>query len=298
MFRGIMRGAAWVAVVWVALLVIVTACSPAETGAPEGPSSSPGVPPVSTSSARSPEASSSSPSSGGDVMSQATIDRRIAIGNDGAELQLSCFGRGAPTLVLEAGTDSSGLDVFPSTFLRPLAEQSMTCVYDRFGTGQSDKPSTSRRTIDEVVSVLHELLNVAPVSKPYVLVGSSGGGNIAVQYALRHRDDLVGLVLLDVSRPNGHLDKEFPGPLAWRNPEHIDWVAAERQQTHLRMPVGDFPVLIVTAADGQSSKSDQAYWRDLSPRARQVVMQGGHDLYQEYPEQVAAEILSTLPSHT
>jgi pimeloyl-ACP methyl ester carboxylesterase len=64
------------------------------------------------------------------------------------------------------------------------------------------------------------------------------------------------------------------------------------------MPVGDFPVLIVTAADAQSSKSDQAYWRDSSPRARQIVRQGGHNLFQEYPEQVAAEILSTLASHT
>jgi len=250
-----------------------------------------------TQTPQSPEASSSSPSPGVDVMAEATINRRFAIGRDGAELQLSCFGRGGPTLVLEAGNDSSGLDVFPFAFLRPLAEQRMTCVYDRLGTGRSDKPVKPHRTIDDAVSVLHELLNTAAVSKPCVLVGSSGGGNIVVQYGLRHSNDVAGLVLLDVSRPNGHLDEEFPGPLGWRNPEHIDWVAAERQQTHLHMPIGDFPVLIVTAADGQSSKSDQAYWRDLSPRARQIVMQGGHDLYQEYPQQVASEIVSTLANH-
>jgi pimeloyl-ACP methyl ester carboxylesterase len=245
---------------------------------------------------QSPEPSSSSPSPGGDVMAEATIDRRFAIGKDGAEMQLRCYGSGEPTIVLEVGTDSSGLEDFPATFVQPLAEQSMTCVYDRLGTGQSDKPSKPRRTIDDAVSVLHQLLNAAALPKPYALVGSSGGGNIVAQYALRHSSDVVGLVLLDVPRPVADLDKEFPGPLAWRNVEHIDWVAAEREQTQLRMPVGDFPVLIVTAADGDSSKSDQAYWKDLSPHARQIVMQGGHNLYEEYPEQVAAEILSILAS--
>jgi pimeloyl-ACP methyl ester carboxylesterase len=136
-------------------------------------------------------------------------------------VQLTCFGRGTPTLVLEAGTESSGLDVFPFTFLRPLAEQSMTCVYDRLGTGQSDKPSKPRRTIDEVISVLHELLNAAPVSTPYVLVGQSGGGNIVVQYALRHEGDVAGLVLLDVPQPNAHLDEEFPGPSAGETPSTL-----------------------------------------------------------------------------
>jgi pimeloyl-ACP methyl ester carboxylesterase len=245
----------------------------------------------------SPEPSSSSPSPRADVMAEATIYRRFAIGKEGAEVQLQCFGAGGPTIVLEVGTDSSGLEDFPDTFVRPLAEQRMTCVYDRLGTGQSDKPSKPRRTIDDAVSVLHELLNDAAVPKPYGLVGSSGGGNIVAQYALRHSSDVAGLVLLDVPRPVADLGKEFPGPLAWKNIEHIDWPAAERQQTQLRMPVGDFPVMIVTAADGDSSKSDQAYWTDLSPRARQIVMQGGHNLYEEYPEEVAAEILSTLASH-
>ena len=274
----------------VAAGLVVLAAAVALTGCAADNSTSVTRPPP------SPEPSSPSPSPRVDVMAEATIHRRFAIGKDGAEVQLQCFGSGGPTIVLEVGTGSSGLEDFPDAFVRPLAEQRMTCVYDRLGTGQSDKPSKPRRTIDDAVSVLHQLLNAAAVPEPYTLVGSSGGGNIVAQYALRHSGDVLGLALLDVPRPVADLDKEFPGPLAWRNVEHIDWVAAEREQTQLRMPVGDFPVLIVTAADGDSSKSDQAYWKNLSPHARQIVMPGGHDLYEEYPEQVAAELLSALPS--
>jgi hypothetical protein len=60
------------------------------------------------------------------------------------------------------------------------------------------------------------------------------------------------------------------------------------------MPVGDFPVLVVTATDGQSDVADQSYWLVLSPRSRQVEMDGSHDLHQDDPEGVAAAVLTTL----
>ncbi len=230
------------------------------------------------------------------TVAEPTIDGTFVVGADAHHLVLRCYGRGAPAIVLEAGTGSSGIGVFPSAFVRPLAEQNMTCVYDRVGTGGSDPPTEPRRTIDDVVNDLHELLAVAAVPGPYLLVGSSGGGLVVVQYATRYDADVAGLVLLDVPSPNPNLNEEFPGEQGWSAPDHMDWVAAERELSMLQMPVGDFPVLIVTAEHGQSSEADQSYWLDLSPSARQIVMPGGHDLYQEDPDAVAEQVLSALAS--
>ena len=100
-----------------------------------------------------------------------------------------------------------------------------------------------------------------------------------------------------MSAPLADLIEEFPGEQGWGGQEHIDWVAAEYQLSILRLPLGDFPALIITADQGQSDEADQSYWLDLSPNARQIVMHGGHDLYQEDPEAVAEQVLSTLESN-
>jgi hypothetical protein len=239
---------------------------------------------------------SSEPPTTSDVLSEPTIDDSFAVGPDGHPLDLRCFGRGEPVIVLEAGTDSSGFEVFPPSFVRPLAEQNMTCVYERVGTGDSGPPPEPRRTIDDVVNDLDELLHVAAVPKPYLLVGSSGGGNIVVQFAASHADHVAGLVLLDAGAPIADLALEFPGEQGWGGPEHIDWVAAEYAQSRLEMPIGDFPALVITADGGASDEADQSYWLDLSPNTRQIVMHGGHDLYQETPDAVAEQVLSTLTS--
>jgi pimeloyl-ACP methyl ester carboxylesterase len=215
---------------------------------------------------------------------------------------MRCYGEGSPAIVLEVGTDSSGIEDFPVSFLRPLADEHMTCVYDRVGTGQiarcrtpgicSDRPTVDRRTIDDVATDLEGLLDAAAVPAPYVLVGSSGGGLVAAQFAATHPDEMAGLVLLDVGVPNPNLAEEFPGAMGWRNTEHVDWVDAELRLSTLAMPVGDFPVLIVVS--DESETPDQSFWLDLSPRAAQIVMHGGHDIYEDDPDGVAEQILATV----
>ena len=273
------RHCALVAVPMLLSLSAVTGCATERTGTPSRPVT----------------ASVAAVTPAADVIADPTIDGRIAVGEH--QLFFRCFGRGTPAIVLDAGDDSAGLDVFPASFIRPLAEKAMTCVYDREGNGRSDPPSAERRTIDDLVRDLHGLLATAHVPAPYVLVGSSGGGLVDVQYAKVHPDQVAGLVLLDSGVPNPHLDREFPGTQGWRNPEHVDWVDAERRLAALRMPIGDFPVLIVQADPGGADETtDQSYWLGLSPRATLKVMPGGHDLYQEIPDAVASAVLTAVGS--
>jgi pimeloyl-ACP methyl ester carboxylesterase len=241
----------------------------------------------------------------GDALGEATIHGAFAVGADAHQLAMRCYGTGSPAIVLEVGTDSSGIEDFPASFVRPLAEKHMTCVYDRVGTSQggrcrtpgicSDPPTADRRTIDEVAADLDGLLDAAAVPAPYVLVGSSGGGLVAAQFAATYPDQVAGLVLLDVGVPNPNLAEEFPGARGWRNPEHVDWVDAELRLSMLPMPVGDFPVLIVVS--DESDTPDQSFWVDLSPRATQIVMHGGHDIYEDDPDGVAEQILATVEPH-
>jgi hypothetical protein len=86
-------------------------------------------------------------------------------------------------------------------------------------------------------------------------------------------------VLLDVPAPTGDLDEEFPGAMGWRNPWHLDYVAADRQLARHPPSLGNIPLRIVTATDGQSNVKDQSFWLDLSSRAEQTTLEGGHDLF-------------------
>jgi alpha/beta hydrolase fold len=242
-----------------------------------------------TQTARMPSASSTaviaSPTVA-DVMAHPTVDGRFAIGPDQHELTLRCFRTGAPTLLFEAGDDSSGIESFPSTLVRPLAETNMACFYDRLGTGSSDAPTKPRRTINDVVDDTHALLGAANIPPPYVLVGQSGGGNIVVWYAIKHTEDIAGLVLIEAGHddPNA-LAKEF-GPFDPENvgSEHIDWVNAARLEWQLPM-LDHLPVLTLFGDHGQPAPDPLASdWKKLSSDTREVVMAGGHDLQQEIPQ--------------
>ena len=248
---------------------------------------------LSCGSSTDPDKVKASPTQSQDVLAEPTIDRTFTVEPGARHLAVRCSGRGAPAIILEVGTDSSGLEDFADEFIRPMAEKHMTCVYDRTGTGSSDPPDKKRRSLDDVVSDLSQMLDAAKIRGPYLLVGSSGGANIVVQYAMRHKDKVAGLVLLDIGKPIPNLDEEFPGALGWKNPEHIDWVRAERSQSKIKGPIGDFPVLVVTADDGESdNRKNQSFWLRLSPRARQIVMSGGHDIHEDLPDAVAKEVLS------
>ncbi len=225
-------------------------------------------------------------------VSEPVVDGRFPVGPDGRKLALLCLGEGSPTIILASG-DGDAISQFAG-LMDPLAKRTLTCAYDRLGTGQSDPPTDRRRTIDDVVADLHRLLDAAEVPGPYLLVGQSLGGNVAHHYAGRYPARIAGVVLLDVGLPTGDLADEFPGPLGWRNPEHVDWVDADRRGARRLLPLGDIPLVVVTATEGQETVKQQSAWLRVSSRSRQTTLEGGHDLHEENPDGVVVEIDSTL----
>ena len=156
---------------------------------------------------------------------------------DDRKIYLECIGSGSPTVVLISGGFEAGwiwkyalystdlvqelptdefaagrgdpqkLDraVFPTTgaYVR-------VCNYDRPNTtlgdavreernGRVSTPVVQPHSATQDVADLHELLTVARVPGPYVLVAHSYGGLIAELYARTYPETVAGRVLIDVT---------------------------------------------------------------------------------------------------
>ncbi|MFB9906931.1 alpha/beta fold hydrolase [Allokutzneria oryzae] len=112
----------------------------------------------------------------------------------GGAMLLHRSGTGGPPVVFLAGGGMFGLYYWNVHNL--VAEFTTSVIYDRLGLGWSDVVDLPRSGT-QVTDDLHELLRVAAVPGPYVLVGHSLGGLYARLYAKRFPDEVAGLVLLD-----------------------------------------------------------------------------------------------------
>lgn len=99
------------------------------------------------------------------------------------------------TFVLEAGGGSPSASLFGiQRALEKLGRRS--CSYDRLGGGWSDdaiKPSS----LSKVQSVLQQALRGAGEAGPFIMVGHSVGGQLALYYTFMHPADVRGVALLD-----------------------------------------------------------------------------------------------------
>ncbi len=112
----------------------------------------------------------------------------------GYRLHLNCTGEGAPTIILDAGLGGSSLDW---SLVQPeLSRTTRTCSFDRAGMGWSD-PGQGQRAPEHIADELAVLLDCGNIDGPYVLVAHSLAGKNARLFAMRHREAVVGMVLID-----------------------------------------------------------------------------------------------------
>jgi len=90
-----------------------------------------------------------------------------------------------------------------------LARTRRVIVVDRPGRGYSTRPDDGWR-LDIQADLIHQAVRAAGIEKP-IVVGQSFGGAVALAYALRHQEDMSGLVLLAA------VSHEWPGGVAWYN---------------------------------------------------------------------------------
>jgi pimeloyl-ACP methyl ester carboxylesterase len=128
---------------------------------------------------------------------------------DGREIHFVCMGAGSPTVILTAGL---GGGVASWKGIQPtLARTTRTCAWDRPGFGLSDASSVSQ-TVATTTADLEQALERRPAG-PYVMVGHSLGSYESLLFTDRHRDAVVGMVLVDPSMPDQFADYARVAPL-------------------------------------------------------------------------------------
>jgi pimeloyl-ACP methyl ester carboxylesterase len=119
-------------------------------------------------------------------------------------LQVKCLGSGAPTIVLEAGGTTSNLTDWPTFFYEALAETNTVCLYSRAGGfGSTGVPGllTRELIVQDAYTLLGILNDQHGISGPYLFVGWSFGGSVALAEALEHPETTIGMVILDTGFP-------------------------------------------------------------------------------------------------
>ena len=243
----------------------------------------------------------------------------------GGRLHVHCAGEGPTTVLLIAGWDDGG-DKSWSAVQPVVAQHSRVCTYDRFGTGTSDAPNTTQ-TFTTEADDLDALLTTAGEPGPYVVVGHSFGGAEAVVFASEHRDDVVGLMLVDASPttwpaalcavPDDGTDTArglqalcttFHDPT--RDVEHLDAFTAFDEVAAITS-LGHLPMVVMTAAtrtipglaDSELARLNNVWdagvarWAALSTASKVVsVPDTGHYIQLEHPDVVLGALTTLIAS--
>jgi long-chain acyl-CoA synthetase len=102
--------------------------------------------------------------------------------------------------------------------LRAFGQTMRVIAPDLRGHGQSDDPARPPITMESLVDDLEATLAQLDTQGPFLLVAHSFGGAIAVEYALRHPEEVSGLVLIGtparfILTPGARQLMSLPGPV-------------------------------------------------------------------------------------
>lgn len=117
-------------------------------------------------------------------------------------------GIGLPLVVLHGGPGLSQDYLLPQLY--KLAENNLVIFYDQRGSGKSlqTKLDETHINIDQFVEDLETLRTSLGFDK-FILLGHSWGGLLAMQYAVDHQENLIGLILLNTAPADYKGQKAF-----------------------------------------------------------------------------------------
>jgi pimeloyl-ACP methyl ester carboxylesterase len=220
-------------------------------------------------------------------------------------LFLDCTGaRHGPAVILESGRGRTSSDW--SKVQPDMATFTQVCSYDRDGLGRSRPQHTAPEDAAQFVDDLHQLLSLANVPPPYLLVGHSLGGLLVRLYQMKYPETVKGMVLIDpVHGETWRALQVDPHELDGQTPEQIRRTGQlppiERLAWHTDIPLIvlghgkaiDFPPPLA-AKSAQIEANFLAADKDLASRSSRgqfrLAEQSGHFIQIEQPELVIKSI--------
>jgi pimeloyl-ACP methyl ester carboxylesterase len=216
-------------------------------------------------------------------------------------------GHGTRTVVLEAGLGDT-LDIWNIVQPQIAASCTRTIAYTRAGYPGSD-PAGGPRDAATIVSELRAELKRRGIQPPYVLVGHSLGGLYMQYFARQYPDEIEGLLLVDSTHWNQHLQLGPDAPDAFGRRSTVlfmPWIMRRElldsnsagEQVHVSPNASVVPTIVLSrtrALHGETPAS-QVLARNLQddiaaafPAARHVrVDYSGHYIQRDRPEVVVA----------
>jgi pimeloyl-ACP methyl ester carboxylesterase len=197
-----------------------------------------------------------------------------------------------------------------------LTRETYACFYDRPGDGPP--PPDRPRTAGSDAADLHELLAVAEIPTPVLLVAHSYGGLIAVIAAAKHPEDIAGVVFVDSSVPDQKqrfdailtAAQRAHGEAGFKDFPFVDFPTSLGEAADSLPSFPHVPVTVITATRGFTKSCDeqmpcekmQAIWLDLqdrfaatlTPDAHHVLAKTGHYVQEEAQDLVVTEIRALL----
>ena len=132
------------------------------------------------------------------------VDARVEV--HGQKLAVRCSGSGSPSVVFDEALTFDSTEW--AVILPRVAKITRACAYDRLGEGRSDRVRAGVvQTVADQAGTLSALLDKAGIAPPYVLVGHSWGGAVALHLATA-TDLVTRLVLEDPAIGQRHPNRE------------------------------------------------------------------------------------------
>jgi pimeloyl-ACP methyl ester carboxylesterase len=128
-----------------------------------------------------------------------------AVSKESLSHQMRIVGTGARTVILESGLGDT-LEIWKDIQPRIADHCARTLAYTRAGYIGSAPAEDGPRDAATIVAELRAELKKRNIEPPYVLVGHSLGGLYMQYFARNYPRDVVGLVLVDSTHWNQHME--------------------------------------------------------------------------------------------
>jgi pimeloyl-ACP methyl ester carboxylesterase len=235
--------------------------------------------------------------------------------------QTRIVGHGARTVILESGLGDT-LDVWKDIQPRIAANCARTLAYTRAGYIGSDPAEDGPRDSATIVAELRAELKKRNIEPPYVLVGHSLGGLYMQYFARNFPNDVVGLVLVDSTHWNQHMQIDTSANTAYMRGREVTlfmpWIMRREfkdsvsagEQVHASPPADFMPAIVLSSTLGPKGETpasrvtaarlQEEIVADF-PGAQHVRVDGaGHYIQRDQPEVVidaARQLAGCTPDH-